>query len=249
MSVYKPKFRPYDEVLSSAKRRVPTLSQSFYNEIPQEMRRYAFTVSSIERVSEVQDILESLNRAFEENKPFDQWKQEFNIKSFRDLADNRKELIFRMHSQTAYNQGHYQVGIENKEDLPWMKYQAIGDERTRPNHMANDGITRPVEDEFWEQNLPPIGFNCRCFTVNVPKSETDRETLTPPSKLKSMANEIRPDVGFRYNKLDPTKTMDRYLQKKIKTLPPELRDSMLKHIEKRDLDTDIWWERNKQYFE
>lgn len=244
---YKPQFKPYDEVLAGAQRRVPILSDAFYNQIPRQMRNYAFTVSSIERVTEVQDILDSLNRAVEEGQSFAQWQSSVNTDDFKKLSDNRKELVFRMHGQTAYNQGHLQVGLENPELVPWLKYQAIGDDRTRPNHLANDGVTRPVNDPFWDSNTPPLGYNCRCFLLNVTAEETDRERLTPPKKLENP--DLLPDVGFRYNKKDPVSKLDRYLAKKIETLPRELRQAMTQYIGKRDLDNDVWWEQNKKYFE
>jgi len=247
MSVYKPQFKPYDEVLAGAKRRTPLLSDTFYDGIPQEMRSYAFTVSSIERVTQVQDILESLNRAFDEGLSYQEWVESVNVKDFQDLAENRKELVFRMHSQTAYNQGHLQIAQENKDILPWLKYQAIGDDRTRPNHLANDGVTRPVDDDFWITNTPPLGFGCRCFLLNVTKEDTADERLTPPSQLKDP--EKLPDKGFRYNKLKPTEKLDRYLAKKIETLPAQLKETMLNYVGGRDLDKDIWWENNKKFFE
>lgn len=246
---YKPQFKPYDEVLAGAKRRVPILSDSYYEQIPRQMRTYAFTVSSIERVSQVQDILESLNRAVEEGQTFAEWQSTVNIKDFQSLAQNRQELVFRMHSQTAYNQGHLQIGLENPDLVPWLKYQAIGDERTRPNHMANDGITRPVDDEFWLTNTPPLGYNCRCFLLNITAREAqgDKENLTPPKQLEKP--ELLPDKGFRYNKRDPVSKLDRYLAKKIETLPPDLKESMTQYVGKKDLDNDIWWEQNKEFFE
>lgn len=247
MSVYKPQYKPYDEVLKSAQRRVPTLPEDFYERIPREMRNLAFTISSIERVTQIQDILASLDRSFEENQSFDEWKESVNVDDFDKLADNRKELVFRMHSQTAYNLGVRYVSTENKDILPWLKYQAILDARTRPNHAANDGITRPVDDPFWETNTPPLGFNCRCQLLNVPKYLTDEEKLTPPAKLKNP--DLKPDKGWRYNKLKPEAKLDRYLQKKIETLPPRLKSSMNEYVKKRGLDNDVWWEKNKHLFE
>jgi SPP1 gp7 family putative phage head morphogenesis protein len=51
---------------------------------------------------------------------------------------------------------------ENKQVLPYLQYVTIGDDRVRQAHKERDGITRPVDDSFWDANFPPIGW--RCFT-------------------------------------------------------------------------------------
>jgi len=51
----------------------------------------------------------------------------------------------------------------NKGALPLLKYQTAKDERVRSEHAAWDGITRPVDDSFWDTHYPNNGYNCRCM--------------------------------------------------------------------------------------
>jgi len=41
-------------------------------------------------------------------------------------------------------------------------YDAINDSRTRPSHLALDGVVKPVGDVFWKTHACPNGHRCRC---------------------------------------------------------------------------------------
>jgi SPP1 gp7 family putative phage head morphogenesis protein len=89
---------------------------------------------------------------------------------------------------------------EEKEFLPYLQYQTIGDDRVREAHRVRDGVTRPVDDAFWNTNYPPIGWRCRCDVLQLTKQEA---RVTPKNNLPS--NKDIPEV-FRNN---PGK--DRYI--------------------------------------
>lgn len=50
----------------------------------------------------------------------------------------------------------------DKEFLPKLRYDTVGDERVRASHRPLDGIVRPVDDPYWDTYYPPNGWNCRC---------------------------------------------------------------------------------------
>lgn len=52
---------------------------------------------------------------------------------------------------------------QDKDILPMLTYQTVGDARVRPTHAALDNISRPVDDKFWDEFYPPNGWNCRCI--------------------------------------------------------------------------------------
>jgi len=53
-----------------------------------------------------------------------------------------------------------------KDLYPNLKYDAVNDARTRPEHRALDGAIYPVDDEFWDRYMPPNGYNCRCIVLS-----------------------------------------------------------------------------------
>jgi SPP1 gp7 family putative phage head morphogenesis protein len=72
-------------------------------------------------------------------------------------------------------------GIErDKYILKYLTYETVGDSRVRPTHAELDGITRPVDDQFWDSYYPPNGWRCRCSTT----SHEDVKQLTPMKDFK-----------------------------------------------------------------
>ncbi|MDO9255421.1 MAG: phage minor head protein [Bacteroidales bacterium] len=67
----------------------------------------------------------------------------------------------------------------NKEAMPYLIYQTVGDARVRDSHKALDRVQRKIDDDFWKTHYPPNGWNCRC-TVN----QTGQGSETPTSKIK-----------------------------------------------------------------
>lgn len=80
---------------------------------------------------------------------------------------------------------------ENKETLPLLRYDTVGDERVRLEHQELEDVTRPVDDPFWDVYYPPNGWNCRCDVQQLTNG-----TITPLSKIN--LPEKMPDI-FKYN--------------------------------------------------
>lgn len=78
------------------------------------------------------------------------------------------------------------------EVLPLLKYDAINDDRTRPEHAALDGIIRPVTDDFWQTYYPPNGWGCRC---SVRQLDDSHEATPLPESLPELKPIFRNNVG------------------------------------------------------
>lgn len=239
---YKPKNGSYKQIINQSTRRVGTLPDVFYEKIPKDLRSIAFTISGIERMSTIEKVLEDLNEAFDNNMTFKQWQENFNVESLAELSNARRETVFRTFMTTEYNRGRIEVGLDETNDLNLLQYQAILDDRTRPNHASNDGIVRPVNDDFWETNLPPLGFNCRCFVLNVDSDSA----ITPKSKLD--VDSRQPDEGWDYNKTNPIKSLTKYYRYKAKIFTKTLSEAVSNRLLLRTQDQDIWYEKNKKEF-
>ena len=57
------------------------------------------------------------------------------------------------------------------EDDYYLQYRTAGDDHVRPEHAALHGVTRPMNDHFWDTYYPPNGWNCRCTVVQVLKDK------------------------------------------------------------------------------
>lgn len=91
-----------------------------------------------------------------------------------------------------------------------LQYRTAGDDKVRPEHAALNGVTRPMNDPFWETYYPPNGWNCRCTVVQVRKS---KYPLTPSDEAMARGEEaLQNDKKgiFRFNAGKEQKTIPDY---------------------------------------
>jgi SPP1 gp7 family putative phage head morphogenesis protein len=142
------------------------MPDEFYNELKIEARRKAFTVTGLASIDQIIAVKEKLTKIIEDGgtlADFQKWAKAENL----GLSKPRLETIFRNNVQAAYNAGQWRSFEVSKAWRPFLMYDAINDARTRPNHLALDGIIRPVGDPFWESHSPPMGHRCRCTLISL----------------------------------------------------------------------------------
>jgi SPP1 gp7 family putative phage head morphogenesis protein len=70
----------------------------------------------------------------------------------------------------------WQEIVQNKATLPYLKYVTANDGRVRPAHAAMDGITLPVDHQFWKTYYPPNGWGCRCLIIQLANAVVTKDT-------------------------------------------------------------------------
>lgn len=78
---------------------------------------------------------------------------------------------------TGIMQAQWQRLQAAKAVYPYLRYKAVMDGRTRSEHAALNGLTRPIDDPCWHIIYPPKAFNCRCSVEPLMqgKVSTDKE--------------------------------------------------------------------------
>lgn len=139
-----------------------------------------------------------------------QYQQVRELEAFKNLTFAEFKAIgndiFVRYNQTWLNtefetvinaskSGRDWIGFEkNKLSRPMLTYRTQGDSRVRPEHVLLNGITRTVDDVFWNSFTPPNGWNCRCFLTS---SATAK--LTPMKDIRlSTINSQTPEM-FKFN--------------------------------------------------
>jgi len=80
---------------------------------------------------------------------------------------------------------------EDKKALPYLRYSTVHDSRVRLEHKALDGVTLPVDDDFWNTYFPPNGWGCRCDVIQVDRGKlTDKSKIVPPDMLPMFKNNV-----------------------------------------------------------
>lgn len=125
----------------------------------------------------------------------------------------RLRTIFRMNMQTAYAAGDWAQIQDTKAEAPYLMYDAIDDNKTRPLHHAWDNTVLPVGDPWWSTHMPPNGWNCRCGVIQLSQRQAEAMGKAQPDKAPSSPTReytnprtgeisrvpVGIDPGFAYN--------------------------------------------------
>lgn len=137
-----------------------------------------FYVAHLASVAQVEAVKNALASALEDGRSFKHWRDGLK----RDGIDlPHATTVWRTNLFNSFNNGRYQVFADDASEFPYLMYEAVDDEKTRPNHAANDGLTMRLDNDRWDGRIPPLGFNCRCLLVNLTEQEAStRAKLTTP---------------------------------------------------------------------
>jgi SPP1 gp7 family putative phage head morphogenesis protein len=194
MSVeYKP--LPFEEAIKLFKSKV-VLTKEQYNQLLDEVKIRAFTVSRIMEADVLMDVFDALAKALEEGTTFQTFKKSLDLDSLGWTGEKayRLDTVFRTNIQSMYQAGHYKQQMEVVDARPYWQYVAVMDSRTRPAHAAMNGKVFPSDDPFWQKNYPPNGFNCRCTVRTLSGREMQRDGL----RISRASQDIA-DPGFDFN--------------------------------------------------
>ena len=134
------------------------------------------------------------------------------IRNFNDFKKDA-ELITKQYNEvwlkteynTAINQGfsasRWTEIQENKDIFPYLRYQTIGDERVRDEHMELDNIVKSVDDPFWETFMPPNGWSCRCLVIE--EESMTKADIEKTERKESELSDMRKNNMKEYNKQYP----------------------------------------------
>jgi SPP1 gp7 family putative phage head morphogenesis protein len=204
-----------------------------WRDVWQEEHGAAFVVAKAMRVDILEDIREALDKAqtrgltFQEFKrnlaPILQSKGWWGRKDMVDPAtgqtvsaqlgsDRRLRIIFDTNLRMAEAAGRWERIERTAEARPFLRYVAIRDGRTRPEHMGFHGTVRPVGDAWWSTHYPPNGWRCRCTVQQLSAADLTRfgyqvspepKVSTRPWTNKRTGEVLRVpegiDPGFAYN--------------------------------------------------
>jgi hypothetical protein len=129
-------------------------------------------------------------------------------------SPRRLKTIFEVNMRSAYSAGRWERIQRVKKGFPYLRYRHSDSVKVaREEHLAWDGVIKPVDDPWWETHHGPNGWGCKCDAVPTSGSMLDRRgwevTDDPPSFPKvnytnPRTGEVTPiergiDPGFSFN--------------------------------------------------
>ena len=154
-----------------------TLRRSIPDEMARALDENIFLFSGFKTYHEMNDASRLMKDDDGGFKPFGQFLQDVQA---IDASYNQNWLFAEYNFAAASTQMAAKwADIEQDGDEYNLQYRTASDGLVRPEHAALEGITLPPSDKFWDQYLPPNGWNCRCTAVQVlkdkyPESDSDQ---------------------------------------------------------------------------
>lgn len=107
------------------------------------------------------------------------------------------ETVFKTNAQTAYIDGKFAEYLAQAADgwIESLTHLTVRDGGVRPSHRVLHGLTKPIDDPYWERFRPPLDYNCRCTVVA--NYRGSRRQITPgiPNDPET-GNPVTPGQGF-----------------------------------------------------
>lgn len=188
------------------------LTKEEYQELSEECRAKAFTVSGYTSLEVLQEFLDTLTKAVEDGTTLEQFREDMNgfleEHGYEGINPWKAATIFRTNVQSAYQAGHYKSMTDPtvKKLRPYWRYKTAGDGRVRDTHAMMDGRVYRADDPIWDVWFPPNGFGCRCAVTSLSERQVKERGYTvskePPRSVDYSTGEIRycyPDKGFSNN--------------------------------------------------
>ncbi|HSI41773.1 MAG TPA: phage minor head protein [Xanthobacteraceae bacterium] len=89
-------------------------------------------------------------------------------------SPRRLDTIFDANMRVSYAAGHWAQFERTKATRPYLRYVAVMDGRTRPEHAARHNLCLRVDDPYWDVWAPPCGWSCRCTLQSMSERDVER---------------------------------------------------------------------------
>lgn len=173
-------------------------------EVWQEAHAKVFTVAKVTRLDILTSIRDMVQKALNEGITFQQFQKELIPKLIaqgwwgkdKDTGAqlgsiNRLRTILNVNLNVAYSAGRYKQMMENTDSRPWWQYWAVGDNRTRLEHMKLNKLVFRYDDPFWKYFYPPNGWRCRCKVKALSDRNLERGNFKPITSEGNLKTENR----------------------------------------------------------
>lgn len=251
---------PDEEAIAALRRRgVNLMPSGHWTEVWQEEHHKAFTVARSAGFDVLKDIYGALLRAMAEGQTFDQFRRGLTpllqakgwwgtvaqtdprtgeLRQVRLGSPRRLRTIFDVNLRVSAAQGDWERQQAAKADRPYLRYVAVLDARTRPQHRLWHGTILPVDHPWWDTHYPPNGWRCRCKAMSVSDVDLEAEgwSVSAQGPDDGVVPWVNPrtgevldvprgiDPGWAYNpgKTDAAAHAARLAMDKLAGLPPRM---------------------------
>ena len=165
---------PFVEAINYMASKVPLTKAEYYS-LSDQLKFRAFTVGRLTQVDAVERVRHYLVKAVSDGRSLSEFQTQTGIDEAMKVAGFDEdspwywETVYRTNIQTAYNTGRLMQYEKNPPE--YLEFIGIGDIRQTDICRIRMGTILPFGDQWWENNYPPLHFNCRSTIRAIYKEE------------------------------------------------------------------------------
>lgn len=174
-----------------------------WTDIWQGQHARAFVVAGATRDALIADFHDALVKALDQGTTLDAFRADFDRIvaehnwDYRGGRNWRSRVIYQTNMRMARAAGRWEQIQRQKANRPYLRYTAVMDSRTRPQHAAWHGTILPADDGFWDTFYPPNGWGCRCWVVQLSRRDLERNGWSVSDRAPDVPVEQRlVETGF-----------------------------------------------------
>lgn len=168
----------YEEAMKYAEGRI-ALTPAQFKKLSDDLKMHAFTVGRLSQL----DMIEKVQRLYLKEIGSSNMTVDDFLSSVYEIDGERAGFagyyttVFRTNMQKDYNAGKAQ---QMMEDPPmYLEFIGIDDDRQSEICRVRNGVIRPYTDPWWEDNWPPLHYNCRSTVREIFAEEAEVLGLKP----------------------------------------------------------------------
>jgi uncharacterized protein with gpF-like domain len=175
-----------------------------FRDVWAEEHAHAFAAAGAMEEELIESLREEVERSLDQGKTFEQFRKDlfprlaemgwWGERTIEDPRTGRKrkvdfgsperlKTIYFHNMRSARSVGQWSRFETTKEALPFLIYQLGPAEEHRELHVSWDGTMLPIDDPWWNDHMPPNGWNCHCHVRQMGHVETRKKggpTSRPP---------------------------------------------------------------------
>lgn len=183
----------FTEAVDYFRRQAPWISGSSWATMARLSALKGDQVSAATMLAMVDDVWKRMDESILNGTPYSEFVRDIGRDFKMDWANGvdstRLNLIYHNNVGSALMAGRM-AQISDPDvvsDRPYWMWDSTFDLRVCPICSGRNGVVRPADDPWWDDNIPLAHHFCRCVIISLDEEDAREEGgSTPPSRLKKL---------------------------------------------------------------
>lgn len=148
-----------------------------YDSISEEAHKKAFAIAGLTKADMLNQFRSAVDDSITKGESLEDFRKKFDSAAanwdYRGGRDWRSWIIYDTNLRRAYAEGleRRMQDPSLRRAMPYAIYLHGNSAIPRPEHLSYHNKILPIDDPWWQQHNPPIGFGCSCIKKYLTRDE------------------------------------------------------------------------------